>query len=63
MRFHDLRHTCAALLIESNANALEIQRRLGHRDIKTTLSLYGHLYGDSDGHIAAALEETFRAAV
>lgn len=62
VRFHDLRHTCAALLIAGNANPLEVQRRLGHRDIKTTLSLYGHLYADSDDRIASVLQGAFEGA-
>lgn len=62
-RFHDLRHTCAALMISSGANVLEVKRRLGHADVKTTLSVYGHLYGDSDERVSEALETIFRAAL
>lgn len=43
MRFHDLRHTHAALLIAENVNPKVIQERLGHKDISTTLNVYGHL--------------------
>jgi integrase len=43
MRFHDLRHTHAALLIANNENPKVIQERLGHKDISTTLNVYGHL--------------------
>ncbi len=43
LRFHDLRHTHAALLISNNENPKIIQERLGHRDISTTLNVYGHL--------------------
>jgi integrase len=43
LRFHDLRHTCASLLIEQGAHPKEIQARLGHSTITTTLDRYGHL--------------------
>ena len=43
VRVHDLRHTHASLLFASGANAKEVQERLGHTDIKTTLNIYTHL--------------------
>ena len=42
-RFHHLRHACASLLIEQGAHPKEIQARLGHSTITTTLDRYGHL--------------------
>jgi integrase len=36
-RFHDLRHTCAALMIEQGAHPMEVKARLGHASIKTTV--------------------------
>jgi integrase len=44
LRFHDLRHSCAALLIAQGAHPKEIQARLGHASITTTLNTYGHLW-------------------
>jgi integrase len=44
LRFHDLRHTCAALLIAQGAHPKEIQARLGHASITTTLNTYGRLW-------------------
>lgn len=47
-----LRHSYASLLInEYNVNALYIQRRLGHSDVKTTLGIYSHLYPNADTDI------------
>ncbi len=42
-RFHDLRHTYAAWLISANVPLPEIQRRLGHESIQTTIGTYGGL--------------------
>lgn len=43
-RFHDLRHSCAALLIERGVGLLEISRHMGHKSVATTGDVYGHLY-------------------
>ncbi|MCJ0602398.1 tyrosine-type recombinase/integrase, partial [Enterococcus cecorum] len=43
IRTHDLRHSHASLLLEIGANNLELQSRLGHADISTTLGTYSHL--------------------
>jgi integrase len=42
---HDLRHTCAALLIAAGAHLEEIKDHLGHALIRTTSDRYGHLFG------------------
>lgn len=44
VRTHDLRHTCASLLIELGAHPKAIQDWLGHSDITVTMNLYGHLF-------------------
>jgi integrase len=43
IRFHDLRHTYASLLIAQGAHPKYIQVQLGHASIQTTLDRYGHL--------------------
>lgn len=43
IRFHDLRHTHATLLLEAGVTPKMIQERLGHTDIKTTLNVYSHV--------------------
>lgn len=40
--YHSLRHTHATLLIESGANVKNVQARLGHTNIQTTLQTYVH---------------------
>src|SRR5207302_10575914 len=44
VRFHDLRHSCAAMLIQLGAHPQAIMERLGHASITVTLNTYGHLF-------------------
>jgi site-specific recombinase XerD len=41
--FHDPRHACAPLLLESGQELANIGKLLGHADLGTTADLYGHL--------------------
>lgn len=43
IRFHDLRHSCASLLIASGVSLKEIQEWLGHSNYATTADIYSHL--------------------
>ncbi|MBQ5953030.1 MAG: site-specific integrase [Lachnospiraceae bacterium] len=43
IRFHDLRHSCASLLLANNVPMKQIQEWLGHSDISTTANIYSHL--------------------
>ena len=43
MRFHDLRHTDASLLIDHGENIKYIQSQLGHSSPTVTLNVYAHL--------------------
>jgi integrase len=62
LRFHDLRHTCASLLIAQGAHAKEIAERLGHSTVRLTLDRYGHLLPSLDERLRDGLEATFHAA-
>lgn len=62
VRTHDLRHTCASLLIQLGAHPKAIQDRLGHSDIGVTLNLYGHLFPSLEEHLTDALEDLWRTA-
>ncbi len=56
---HELRHTHAAMLIRDGANPLAIQKRLGHKDIRTTLNVYGHLFPEQDEILSELLDATY----
>lgn len=60
VRFHDLRHTCAAILIDQGSNPKQIQARLGHASIRTTLDRYGHLFDGHDTELLKGLDNSYR---
>ena len=43
IRFHDLRHSCASLLLANGVPMKQIQEWLGHSDFSTTANIYAHL--------------------
>ncbi len=43
IRFHELRHSCASLLINAGFTLKDVQEWMGHADIKMTANIYGHL--------------------
>jgi integrase len=43
IRFHDLRHSCASILLNKGCNLKDIQAWLGHSNYATTANLYAHL--------------------
>jgi len=61
LRIHDLRHTCAAVMISAGAHPEVIKRHLGHSSIKVTMDSYGHLFpSDADalaGRINSAISK------
>ncbi len=56
IRFHDLRHTYASLLIEQGENIKYIQTQLGHSNPTVTLNVYAHLMKESNQASAKRLE-------
>lgn len=62
LRFHDLRHTCASILIAQGAHPKEIQARLGHASIVTTMDRYGHLLPSLGTQLDHNLQDVFHAA-
>ena len=57
IRFHDIRHSCASLLLKNGVNLKLIQEWLGHSDISTTLNLYAHLDTTAKDVSAAAMSQ------
>lgn len=43
IRFHELRHSCASLLLNQGFTLKDVQEYMGHADIKMTANIYGHL--------------------
>jgi integrase len=59
-RFHDLRHTCATLLLTKNVNPKVVSEMLGHSNIAITLDTYSHVLPNMQDSAARALEEALR---
>ena len=57
IRFHDLRHTCATLLLSKNVNPKVVSEMLGHATIAITLDTYSHVLPTMQESAAAAMEE------
>lgn len=52
VRFHDLRHSHASLLLSQGVQAKAISERLGHSNINITMDLYSHIYEATNVEIA-----------
>ena len=59
IRFHDLRHSCASLLLSKNIPMKAIQEWLGHSDFSTTANIYAHLDINSKLLSAEAISSAF----
>ena len=56
LRFHDLRHTCATLLLGKGVNAKVVSEMLGHASITITLNTYSHVLPDMQDSAADAMD-------
>jgi integrase len=63
LRFYDLRHTCASLLIAQGASVKAVQAQLGHATASITLDTYGHLFPSEMEALAGRLELVREAAL
>ncbi|WP_456960511.1 tyrosine-type recombinase/integrase [Lysinibacillus sp. TE18511] len=52
IRFHDLRHTHASILISEGVDIVKVTHRLGHANPKITLETYAHLIPNQDNEVA-----------
>jgi integrase len=57
IRFHDLRHTCATLLLSKNVNPKVVSEMLGHASIPITLDIYSHVLPTMQESSAKAMED------
>ncbi len=55
IRFHDLRHSCASLLLKNGVSMKDIQAWLGHSTYNTTAELYAHLDSDAKNQTGIAM--------
>jgi integrase len=60
IRFHDLRHTCATLLLSRNVNPKIVSEMLGHATIAITLDTYSHVLPTMQDSATRALEDALR---
>jgi integrase len=56
-RFHDLRHTCATLLLRQGVHVKFVQELLGHSDVALTLNVYSHILPDMGDAAAGAMDD------
>ena len=61
IRFHELRHSCASMLISMGWSLKDVQEWLGHSDIQMTANIYSHLDIARKTNIAASLADKFGA--
>lgn len=59
IRLHDLRHSCASLLINYGFQLKDIADWLGHSNISTTANIYGHLFDAKKKNIAEHFSQFF----
>jgi integrase len=57
VRFHDLPHTCATILLMAGKHPKFVQELLGHANISITLDTYSHVIEGMDGGLADAMDD------
>jgi integrase len=62
LRVHDLRHTCASLLIREGTSIKAVQHHLGHKSASITLDRYGHLFPEELDHLTDRLDRVHAQA-
>lgn len=62
IRFHDLRHTCATLLLGRSVHPKYVQELLGHANIAITLDTYSHVVPGMGDRAAREMEDALSAS-
>jgi integrase len=57
IRFHDLRHTAATLMLQKGIHPKVVQERLGHSSISMTLDTYSHVLPSLQEDVADRMDE------
>ncbi|HZU66233.1 MAG TPA: site-specific integrase [Ktedonobacteraceae bacterium] len=60
VRFHDLRHTAASLLLKMNVSPKMVQEILGHSDIEMTLGIYSHVLPGMHEEAMEKMDQLFK---
>ena len=60
IRFHDLRHTCATLLLTDNVHPKVVQEQLGHSQISVTLDTYSHVLPSMQREAATRMDQLLK---
>ncbi|MFI9465688.1 tyrosine-type recombinase/integrase [Streptomyces xiamenensis] len=60
--WHELRHHYASVLIAGGENPKVVQKRLGHKDVLTTLRIYSHLWAEAEEQTRSVLDDARRKA-
>jgi len=61
-RFHDPRHSAAAILIAQGVPLVEVSMLLGHSEIRTTADLYAHLVKQTAARAATMMDAPLKPA-
>ena len=62
VRFHDLRHACASILLAQNVNPKVVQEMLGHSSIAVTMDVYSHAMPSLQAEAADKMDRLFAAS-
>ncbi len=57
IRFHDLRHTAASLLLNHGVPVIVVSKMLGHSKPSITLDIYGHVYDERQSEAARIMDD------
>ena len=62
MRFHDLRHSAATILLVAGVHPKVVQERLGHSTIAMTLDVYSHVLPSMQQEAAGKIDDLFKGS-
>lgn len=60
MRFHDLRHSAATILLVAGVHPKVVQERLGHSTITMTMDIYSHVLPSMQQEVAEKIDDLFK---